>query len=399
MTPLRILQINSRLTGGGADDRCVWLAAGLLRLGQQVWIAGPDGRQFSELIQRLKLPKHTTPSRDFIKIRFIISVARFVRRERIQLLNGHHGSDFWPTILAGHLSGIRPRIVLTRRLAKSPASWASRLFLLGQCDAVIAVSHFVARVLREGHYEPDSPVPERRSRSPLHGDYRKLHVIHAGIDTDSFRPGDGTPQRQEWGLDPSHFAFALVGAYDLPHGKGQRIFLQAAAAVHKEIPEARFLIIGRGNLADVLRDDITRLGLSGKALLTPYCRDMPAAMNAIDCLVLPQIGTEALPGVICEAQACGRPVIASDLDGIPEALAIGEVGQLVMPGNVAELARAMKEWSRRPRMTDRERADIHRRVTERFSIDVSARNHLRLYRSLIYGNTGKDQSVMLRPMP
>ena len=399
MTPVRILQINSRLTGGGADDRCVWLAAGLLRLGQEVWIAGPDGRQFSELIQRLKLPMHTTPSKDFIKIRFIISVARFVRRERIQLLNGHHGSDLWPTILAGRLSGIRPRIVLTRRLAKSPASRISRRFLLGQCDAIIAVSNFVARVLHEGHYEPGSLVPERRFRPPLYGDYRKLHVIYAGIDTDSFRPSDGTALRQEWGLEPSHFAFALVGAYDLPHGKGQRIFLQAAAAVHKEIPEARFLIIGRGTLANVLRADITRLCLSGKAWLTPYCRDMPAAMNAIDCLVLPQIGTEALPGVICEAHACGRPVIASDLDGIPEAIAIGEVGQLVRPGDVAELAVALKEWSRRPRITDRERADMHRRVTERFSIDVSARNHLRLYRALIHGNTDKDHGMMPHPMP
>ena len=37
---------------------------------------------------------------------------------------------------------------------------------------------------------------------------------------------------------------------------------------------------------------------------------MPAAMNALDCLVLPQAGTEAIPGVICEAHACGKPVMA-----------------------------------------------------------------------------------------
>ena len=116
-----------------------------------------------------------------------------------------------------------------------------------------------------------------------------------------------------------------MGGYDLPRGKGQREFLRAAAQVQAKIPQARFLIIGRGSLKEVLEADIVRLGLSGKAWLTPYCQDMPAAMNAIDCLVHPQVGTEAFPGVVLEAFACGKPVIASALDGIPEAFGAGQL--------------------------------------------------------------------------
>jgi glycosyltransferase involved in cell wall biosynthesis len=132
-------------------------------------------------------------------------------------------------------------------------------------------------------------------------------------------------------LGPEHFGFAVAGGYDLPRGKGQREFLMAAARVHERIPRARFLIIGRGSLAEVLRADIARLGLAGKAWLTPYAADMAAVMNAIDCLVHPQIGTEALGLVICEAHACGKPVIASALDGIPEAFGAGNYGRLVRP--------------------------------------------------------------------
>ena len=214
--------------------------------------------------------------------------------------------------------------MLTRHLAKSPASFASRRFLLGQCDALIAVSAFVARVLREGVYEPDSPEEERRAVPPLRGDFGKIHVIYGGIDTGRFRPFGAAEKRRELGLEPEHFGLAVVGGYDGPRGKGQREFLLAAARVQERMPRARFLIIGRGSMAERLRADIARLGLAGKAWLTPYATDMPSVMNALDCLVHPQIGTEPLGLVICEAHACGKPVIASALDGIPEAFQAGQ---------------------------------------------------------------------------
>ena len=181
-TPLRLLQLNSLLTGGGTDDQCAKLALGLHRLGHRVTVAGPAGREFSIIIRGLGVPFHATPPEGPLKLRFILNATRLIRHERIQIIHGHHGRDLWPTVLAALLSGMRPKIVLTRHLAKSPSSWFSRRFLLGQCDALIAVSHFVAKVLREGVYEPNSPEPERRSRPPLMGDHVKIHVIHGGID-------------------------------------------------------------------------------------------------------------------------------------------------------------------------------------------------------------------------
>jgi len=380
---LRVLHLNSLLTGGGTDDQCVKLASGLRNLGHAVWVAGPDGREFSLIARNLGALFYTTPPEGPLKLRFISSAAGFIRREGIQIVHGHHGRDLWPTILAARLSGRRPAIVLTRHMAKSPSSWFSRRFLLGQCDAIIAVSQFVARVLREGAYEPDSPEPERRSRPPLIGDCSKIHVIHGGIDTDLFRPGDAAAQRLEWGLKPEQVAFAVVGGYNQPRGKGQREFLQAAARVHREIPEARFLVVGRGNLEGVLKQDIDRLGLAGKAWLTPYCRDMPAAMNALDCLVHPQVGTEAFPGVVLEAFSCGRPVIASALDGIPEAFAIGGQGRLVPPENVPALADALVQQAKQPRLSAERRLVLHQLVATEHSIAAAAGKVAALYRQLV----------------
>lgn len=380
---LRILQLNSLLHGGGTDDQCVKLAAGLRELRQKLWLAGPADRPLEPVITEFQIARHVTPAEGWFKLRFIRSCARFIREQRVQIVHGHHGRDYWPTILAARLSRCRPKIVLSRHLASSPKSSFSRARLLGQIDALVAVSEFVARVLREGHSDPDSPDQERHYRRPISGNHDKIHVIPGGIDTGRFRPLATRPLRQSWGLTDQDFAFGVVGSYDLPRGKGQREFLRAAAAIKDRFPHARFMIIGRGNMGAVLMEDIHKLELEGRALLTPYATDMPAVMNTLDCLVHPAVGTEALGLVVCEAHACGRPVIASALDGIPEAFSVGGLGRLVKPGSVEELTHAMTAQLIAPRPDERDRERIHQRVHERFSIEVSALSHLELYRNLL----------------
>ena len=381
IAPLRIVQFNSMLTGGGTDDQCIKLARGLLDLGQDVRLAGPREPPLAPLLRLHAIP--TAPGGGGSLLRCILACARALRLERLQIVHAHHGRDFWPAVWAARLSGCRPKIVLTRHLAKSPSSWMSRHFLLAHSDALVAVSAFVATVLRQGVFEPDSPEPERRARPPLRGDLSKIHVIFGGIDTGSFRPADAPAKRLQLGLAPDQFALAVVGGYDFPRGKGQREFLAAAARVHEQIPHARFLIIGRGNMEEVLKADIARLGLSGKAWLAGYWPDMPQVMNALDCLVHPQIGTEALGLVVCEAHACGKPVIASALDGIPEAFAAANYGRLVQPENIDQLAQAMAAQAAQPPLGQTERETLHARVHSVFSMERSAHDILRLYRRLL----------------
>src|SRR5689334_20320193 len=145
-TALRIMHLNSLLTGGGTDDQCVKLAHGLVQLGQDVRLVGPDGRDFSKVAHALNVP-FCDSGNTRSKFKFITRAAKFIREYKPHIVHGHHGRDIWPTIFAVRLSGIRPKIVLTRHMAKSPSSWASRNFMLGQCDALIAVSKFVAKVL------------------------------------------------------------------------------------------------------------------------------------------------------------------------------------------------------------------------------------------------------------
>jgi glycosyltransferase involved in cell wall biosynthesis len=378
-----VLHLNSLLTGGGTDDRSVRIAYALHRLGHRVWLGGPAGRELSTVAEQLGLPFHPLPARGPLKLPLILRTATFIRAHRIQILHARHGRDYWPAVLAAKLSGTRPRVVLSRHLAKCPASWFSRQFLLSQCDAMLAVSKFVAEVLRQGHVDPASDNPERHSRVPMRGDLSKIHVVYGGIDMERFRPGNGSGQRQAWGVEPRHFVFAVVGGYHFPRGKGQPEFLQAAARVRAQLPDARFLIVGRGNMRERLEAQIAELGLHGVARLTDYCLDMPAAMNALDCLVLPQVGTEAIPGVVIEAHACGKPVIASSLDGISEAFAAGGYGELVQRGSIEELAAAMRTWGARPALDRAARQSLHERVAAQFSLERAAQSLAALYQSLL----------------
>jgi len=91
-----------------------------------------------------------------------------------------------------------------------------------------------------------------------------------------------------------------------------------------------------------LRERIAGFGLAGVAAIVPFTDDIPTVMNALDVLVHPALGTEALGLVLLEAMAAAKPVIATRLDGIPEAMIDSKHGLLVPPGDVPALATAMK---------------------------------------------------------
>jgi glycosyltransferase involved in cell wall biosynthesis len=315
-----------------------------------------------------------------------VALAGLLRRSRARIVHAHHGDDYWTALLASRLVQPQPLLVFSRHLAKSPRSPLSRKHLFANADAVIAVSGFVGRVLLEGHDDPASPVAERHHRPSCRLDPRKLHVIHTGIDTKLFRPRDRTSTasaRRALGLGDSEIVFGVVGGFDLPVGKGQRVFVRAAREVVRRLPKSKFLLAGTGTLANTLEADIRHHGLENRVRLIGHQPDPVALHHALDILVHPQIATEAFPSVILEAHACGRPVIASRLDGIPEAWALGGIGHLVPPGDAAELAATMIAQAEQPAPSETERAAAHARVEAEASLPVQARKVADLYRRLM----------------
>jgi glycosyltransferase involved in cell wall biosynthesis len=229
-------------------------------------------------------------------------------------------------------------------------------------------------------------VTERHHRSPCVLSPKKIHVIHTGIDTNLFSPKGlsySSASRQRLNLHPNELVFGVVGGFDLPVGKGQRIFLKAAQIVMRQLPRARFLLAGSGTMDSILRDDIRHLGLEDRARLIGQQPDPVSLHHALDCLVHPQIATEAFPSVVLEAHACGRPVLASELDGIPEAWNLGALGQLVRAGDAGALAQAMIAHSENSPLTPEEQSAAHSRVASQASLPIQAQRMADLYRRLM----------------
>ena len=377
----RVLQLNSRLRGGGTDTQCLALAQGLSQLGWTVEIAGPIDSPLSPENQGFTF--HPLPR---FRPSQILALAGVLRRTKPRILHAHHGDDYWTALLASRLVEPRPLVVFSRHLAKSPRSSISRKHLFANADAVLAVSSFVSQVLLHGHDDPASPIPERHHRGSCLISPKKLQVIHTGIDTSLFRPMGAAytlQARQKFSLHPNDLVFGMIGGFDLPVGKGQRIFLKAAQIVMRRLPHARFLIAGSGTMEDLLRDDIRHLGLEDRARLVGQQPDPLLLHHSLDCLVHPQIATEAFPSVVLEAHACGRPVIASELDGIPEAWAMGRLGQLVRPGDPSALAQSMIALSENPPPTAEEQFAAHSRVAAQASLPVQAQRVADFYRRLM----------------
>jgi glycosyltransferase involved in cell wall biosynthesis len=169
----------------------------------------------------------------------------------------------------------------------------------------------------------------------------KMIVIHNGIDVERFKPDAlaGERVRREWGLSAEMKLIGIVGRLDPI--KGHRLFLQAAALLGREMPEARFICIGEGPevYERELRALARALSISEKLIWAGPRADMHAAYNAFD-VATSASEAEGFPNVIGEAMACGVPCVVT---GVGEAtLIVGDTGRVVPPHDPPALAAAWR---------------------------------------------------------
>ena len=365
---LRVLQVNSLFTGGGADNQTLELALGLAALGDDVTLSVPAGSRWEMRARNSGLRVETFPPRSPLKLATIWSWIRLIRGSRIQVIHAHQGRDYWPAILAARLAGRGTRVVVTRHLMTRPRRLTRWLLL--RLANVVAVSRAVLGVL------------ERELRGPR----ARLHQVHCGINVNAFVPGrdsaaESFRQAQGWGSEC--VIFGVVGMFGLPRGKGQIEFTEAAARVRAQFSEARFAIVGRGSMEPLLRERMAALGVEDVVKIVPFTDDILPVMHGLDVLVHPPVGTDAFPLVVLEAMACGKPVVASRIDGIPEECHDGEHGFLVPRGDVAALADAMKKLLEQPALRDRFGQAGRERVSRNFSREILARRIREIYDHLL----------------
>jgi glycosyltransferase involved in cell wall biosynthesis len=309
-------------------------------------------------------------------------LARLITEHRVDILHARSRAPAWSALGAARRTGVK--LVTTFHGAYSTRTPIKRWYnsVMTRGDSVIAISSYIGEEITR-RYGADSG---------------RVHIIPRGIDTDLFDPGAVSAERlidlaTQWRLPDGVPVIMLPGR--LTRWKGQRFLLEALAGLDRR--DVRCIIVGsdqgRDSYARQLQSDIARLGVDDIVHVVGHCRDMAAAYMLADVVVSASIEPEAFGRVAVEAQAMGRPVIATDLGAVRETVVPGETGWLVPPGDVGAMTEALHQalaldTEAREEMADR----AMRHVRTKFTKTLMCARTINLYNQLL-AESGTDAAA------
>ncbi|HMB54060.1 MAG TPA: glycosyltransferase [Thermoanaerobaculia bacterium] len=297
----------------------------------------------------------------------LVTARRRLRRLAPDVLHAHYSTTHGAVAA---VAGFHPRVVSVwgadviwdggGRMPR-PLAWLNRL-ALARADARTATSDFLATHLRR--FAPAGcPVA----------------VIPFGVDPDRFHPAE---RPREGGGFRIGFVKTLARKY------GPEVLLRAFAAVLRAVPDARLVMAGSGPLEAELRALVEELGLSGRVELPGFVAhdEVPRLMAGFDVFAHPSVyDSESFGVAVLEASACGVPVVATRVGGVPEVCVDGETGLLIEPNDPAELAAALVRLAEDGELRRRLGRQGRRFVLDRYVWSDNVETMLELLREQVDG--------------
>jgi len=376
--PVTVLQVLPRLVVGGAERGTVDVAAAIQRAGGIAIVASEGGPMVHELerarAKHIKLP--LARKNPFTIWRNASRLARVIRQNKVDIVHARSRAPAWSALWAARRTGVR--FMTTYHDTYSAGSAWKRRYnsVMAKGQRVIAISEFVADHLRD-----------------LYGlGASVLRVIPRGVDLSRFDPNRVPAERKiklthDWNL-PDDRPIILMPAR-LSRKKGHKVLVEALAKLKRA--DLCCIIVGDDGRQTSYRTSLLELihecQLDGVVRLLPQTADMPAAYSLAAVVVAPSIKPEGFGRVPVEAQAMGRPVIASDVGGFRETIVNGLTGLLVPPGDAGRLSVALAS-ALDLGTEDREAlaAEAIANIQAKFTKEHMCAATLEVYRELVAGN-------------
>jgi glycosyltransferase involved in cell wall biosynthesis len=246
----------------------------------------------------------------------------------------------------------RPYVVSTVHSSRVRSAEDRELMrqLTPHMDQLIAVSQSIVKKI----------AAEERLGAPV-------KLIYNGVDLQRFDRQEPSTIREEYGLEPGSRIVGVVAR--LEPEKGHQTLIEAWPHVLHTSPDAYLLIVGEGSRRDFLEQWASAHKVAHRVIFTGRRDDVPAVTAAFDVAVLPS-WREAQGLSILEAMALSRPVVASDVGGIPEMIQDGETGLLVEHDNPVALAAAITRLLQDRALAERIATAGHDLVHERFCVEL-----------------------------
>lgn len=367
MNILQLYPKSDYFTGAAIQLRDLTL--GLAGRGHHVVVATRPNEHWGRACAAANVEHAAVPMRNAIDLRSAWALARLIREHEIQIVHCQKGRARTLALLAGLTVRI-PVLVLNRGVSFPLDRWNRLGYTTPRVTAVVAVCQSIKRGLVA------AGVPEG-----------KIEVIHSGTDLARFHPGvDGAAIRRALELGPEH---ALITQVGIRSWRGNDDVLDAMVRVAREAPHARLLFVGAPPArVPLLLDKAARRGLAGRVFVWRHREDIPEILAASDLAVDASYAGLGLTGSVREALAVETPVIATDLEGMPELIADGETGLLVPPRNPEALAQAMLRVLENPARAKAMARAGRKHVEAHFSMAAKIDRTEALYRRLLTGRAG-----------
>jgi glycosyltransferase involved in cell wall biosynthesis len=330
----RVLQVLPRLVSGGVERGTIDISAALAAAGWSSYVASAGGKMMHELTRHggIHLTLPLASKNPLVMRRNATRLAALIKEHGIDIVHARSRAPAWSAWVAAQRTG--RHFVTTFHNAYGDGTRLRRWYnsVMGRGERVIAISHFVAEHAGAVYGLP----PER------------LRVIQRGVDLARFDPQRVSAERliqlaRKWRLPDDRPIVMLPGR--LTRWKGQLDLVAAVAALGRR--DLLCLFVGSDEGRPAFRRELERTiaarGLGEVFQLVEDCDDMPAALMLADVVVSASNRPEGFGRVIVEAQAMGRPVVATDHGGARETVLPNESGWLVPPGEPRALAAAIAE--------------------------------------------------------
>jgi len=329
--PPAILQVLPALRSGGVERGTLEIAEAQIAAGYRAIVASAGGDMVPALealgAKHVTLP--LTAKSPFAIWRNAAALAALARAEGVGLIHARSRAPAWSAQMAARRAGLP--FVTTYHGAYNEGFPGKRFYnsVMARGDRVIAISHFIADLIRTRHGVAES----------------RLRVIPRGVDPRRFDPALVSAERLEklrtaWSLPEGHPIIMLPAR--VTRWKGQMVLVEAMARLQGD---SLALLVGDAEERPAFKAEllarIESLGLKERLRLVGHAADMPAALLLSDVVIHASTDAEAFGRTVIEAQAMARPVIASDLGAPRETVAEGITGWRIPPGDAAALAGAI----------------------------------------------------------
>jgi glycosyltransferase involved in cell wall biosynthesis len=321
------LHIDTARTWRGGQNQVLLTVNGLREIGQRAaLVAHPDGELRRRAAEGLDLIP-IAPRTEF-DLSAAWRLARVIKRLRPDIVHAHDPHAVAMASLALSLGAspigtplFEPALVASRRVdfhlkQNSFSRWKHR-----QVDCFIAASEAIRQMLLA-----DGVPPERTA------------TVHEGIDLGHVLAAPAVNVHEAFWL-PHHAPIVGNIAALVPH-KGHRHLIEAAHLVVQEIPDARFVILGEGELRGHLERLVAEHHLEKHVLLPGFRMDVLGCLKGFDLFVMSSV-TEGLGTSLLDAMACSKAIVATTAGGIPEVVDDGRTGVLVPPHDHHRMAEAI----------------------------------------------------------